>query len=364
MIGRHSSTLETPALCVDLDILEQNAARIRDRLIASGKRSRCDAGGLLSGQLIRYLAPLGLNGVALPSLSMAEVLAEAGGTDLVITRPIVGPDKLERYARLARRIRLVATVDHYVHAEQIDSICHREGLRAELLVEVNLGRHHLGVRPGPDTQHLLRGIRRLSNVEVIGLTGDAGHLETVTPATERDRLVRSAMGILGETRDRMVKDGMRCDVVSIAGLAVRGEVARCPEPTEVRVGGGVFGDPHRPAEELSLLPALSLIGTVLHRGKLERAVLDCGAAAFSLLERRPIVRRIAGGHELPDSAIDAVDSDTCRLALGLESYDLRIGDKVELVLPPEAIRHSAHRVLHAVRSGMVVDVWPLDLRCL
>lgn len=364
MIGRHSSTLETPALCVDLEILEQNTARIGERLKACEKRWRCDAGGLLSAPLIRYLAPFGLNGAALPSLSMAEVLDEAGETDLVATRPIVGPDKLERYARLARRVRVVATVDHYVHAEQLDSICHREGLRAELLVEVNLGRHHLGVRPGPDTHHLLRGIGRLSNVEVIGLTGDAGHLDAVTPVAERARLVRSAMGILGETRDRMVKDGMRCDVVSVAGLDVGGEAARCPEPTELRVGGGVFGDPHRLAEELSLLPALSLIGTVLHRGKLERAVLDCGAAAFSLLERRPVVRRIAGGHELPDSVVDAVDDDSCRLALGPGSYDLRIGDKVELVPSPDSIRHSAHRVLYALRSGVVVDVWPLELRSL
>jgi len=364
MIGRHSSTLETPALCVDLDILEQNAARIGERLKACEKRSRCHAGGLLSASLIRYLAPFGLSGAALPSLSKAERLAEAGETDLVVTRPIVGPDKLERYARLARRVRLVGTVDHYVHAEQIDSICHREGLRAELLVEVNLGRHHLGVRPGPDTQHLLRGIRRLTNVEVIGLAGDAGHLGTVTPAAERERLVRSAIGILGETRDRMAQDGMRCDVVSVAGADLLGEAARCPEPTELRIGGDVFGDPQRPAEDLSLRPALCLIGTVLHRGKLERAVLDCGAAAFSSFERRPIVRRIAGGHELPDAAIDAVDDDTCRLALGVESYDLRIGDRVELVPSPDSVRHSAHRFVYAIRSGAVVDVWPLDLRSL
>lgn len=364
MIGRHSSPLETPALCVDLDILEQNASRIGERLKAREKRWRCEAGGLLSSRLIRHLAPFGLNGAALPSLSTAEGLAEAGETDLVVTRPIVGPDKLERYARLSRRTRLVATVDHYVHAEQIDSICHREGLRAELLVEVNLGRHHLGVRPGPDTQHLLRGIRRLSNVEVIGLAGDAGHLEAVTPAAERERLLRSAIGILGETRDRMAKDGMRCDVISVNGADLLGEATRCPEPTELRIGGDVFGDPHPPAGDLSLRPALCLIGTVLHRGKLERAVLDCGAAAFSLLEPRPVVRRIAGGHELPDSAIDAVDDDTCRLALGPESYDLRIGDRVELVPSPDSVRHSAHRVLYAIRSGVVAGVWPRDLRSL
>ncbi len=86
--------------------------------------------------------------------------------------------------------------------------------------------------------------------------------------------------------------------------------------------------------------------------------------AFSLLERRPIVRRIAGDAELPDAAIDAVDDETCRLALGPESYDLRIGDKVELVPSADSVRHSAHRVLYAIRSGAVVDVWPLDLRSL
>ena len=45
----------------------------------------------------------GAVGVLLPKVSEAEIMAEAGIRDILITNEIVSPAKLERLARLAKR---------------------------------------------------------------------------------------------------------------------------------------------------------------------------------------------------------------------------------------------------------------------
>lgn len=362
-IGRHYATLETPALCVHLEALDANLALIAGTLRENGKSWRV-AANHHSPDMARRAAAAGATGVAVATVSAAEVFAAAGCRDILIRNLVVGPQKLARVAELARTASPIVTIDHFVHAEQLDDACRLAGVRVRVAVEINLGSHHTGVRPGPDTQQLLRGIRSFRHIDTVGLVGDAEHVLAEEDDAESDRLLRSTMQILGESRERMERDGMRCELVTAIARGLYPQASRCPEPTEVLCGDELFGDSlYRDACGLSeLQPVLGCLAAVVHRGKLERAVVDCGRTAVGAELRPPTVARIAGGPALSDARITFMTADQLQLTLGPESANLRIGDKIEIVPRSSRWTTIAHDRIYALRSGVVEAVWPIAAR--
>ena len=96
--------LETPALTVDLDAVERNIA---------GMQAYCDEHGIALRphikthklpQVARLQVDAGARGITCQKLGEAEVLADAGFDDILISFPLVGEAKGERLAALAGRV--------------------------------------------------------------------------------------------------------------------------------------------------------------------------------------------------------------------------------------------------------------------
>ncbi len=359
LIGRPASTLDTPALCVDLELLDGNLAAISNALRAAGKAWRPAVGSHHVPEIARRAITLGAIGVTVPTVAAAERFVSAGIPDILIRNLIAGPGQLARVAELASTAAPIVTIDHFVHAEQLDEACRRAGTRVRVIVEINLGNHHTGVRPGPDTQQLLRGIRPFRHIDVVGLTGYEGHLLSVPDTAERERLIRSALQILGDARDRMRQAAIPCDLITAGAPGAYPLTSRTPEPTELQTGDEIFGDPfYRDSFGLTeLSPALHCLATVVHRGKLERAVLDCGRTSLGCEQALPRVARVAGGPTLADAEITHLGIDQTRLELGPDSANLRIGDRVEIVPGSSRLTTLLHDRIYAVRGGVVEEVW-------
>src|SRR4051794_5718837 len=104
--GRSIETLESPQLLIDLDVVDANLGRMfaafRDRPV----NVRVHFKSLKCSGLARYIAAAGATGFLCAKLNEAEVLADAGLTDIFIANQIVGQAKLVRLAQLARRARV------------------------------------------------------------------------------------------------------------------------------------------------------------------------------------------------------------------------------------------------------------------
>src|ERR1700735_695122 len=92
-IGLPVSELDTPALLIDLDLLQHNidrmAAHFRDR----GVQWRPHAKALKFPALAHILRRSGAIGMTVAKVSEAEVMAAGGITDILIAHLVVGPSK-------------------------------------------------------------------------------------------------------------------------------------------------------------------------------------------------------------------------------------------------------------------------------
>lgn len=340
--------IDTPALVLDLDLLEANVAVLARHVLSLGVAWRPTVDTHRLPDIARRQLAAGADGVTVATLTAAEYCAAAGVQDLFIARPVVGPAAVARLTALARTTRPIVCCDHYAQAEPLAKCCAAQNVRPRVLIELNLGRNQLGVRPGSDAVELARAVVRLEGVEFAGLTGDAAHLQSLPDADERQHRTRSAMGLLVQTREQLQSAGITCPIVSPAGIHPDDAAAMAAGVTELQLGD-VLSAPSTIAFDAPAPAApLALLATVVSRPKLERAVLDCGLDSLSAERPGPQVLRRREGRPLPDAVITGWSASHLTLDLGPRSQDLHIGDRVWL--HPGCIERTT--LLHSHCVGM------------
>jgi D-serine deaminase-like pyridoxal phosphate-dependent protein len=176
-IGRPLSDLNSPQLLIDLDGVDSNLRRMFEAGKKHGVSVRVHFKSLKCSGLARYIAERGGHGFLCAKLNEAEVLADAGLTDILIANQIVGPIKLRRLAELARRASMRVCVDDPENVTALAGVAAEVGCTLGVLVEVNIGMNRCGVEPGEPALELAKHIGKFRSLRFDGLQGYDGHLQ-------------------------------------------------------------------------------------------------------------------------------------------------------------------------------------------
>src|SRR3954453_21603811 len=97
--------LDTPALVIDLEVMERNLRRVQDYADSHKLRLRPHTKTHKIPALGRRQIDLGAIGLTTAKTTEAEVMLQAGSSDLLIAYPVVGPAKLRRLAHIANQVQ-------------------------------------------------------------------------------------------------------------------------------------------------------------------------------------------------------------------------------------------------------------------
>src|SRR6185369_1879874 len=123
----HISELETPAVVVDLDVMDQNLARMAAYCRKHNLRLRPHTKSHKIPELARQQIASGATGITVAKLGEAEVMLEAGITDILIAYPIVGDEKTAHLAKIAERATISVALDSEDAARGISAAATRRG---------------------------------------------------------------------------------------------------------------------------------------------------------------------------------------------------------------------------------------------
>src|SRR5450631_4318346 len=115
----HVSEIDTPALVVDLDILDANLHRVAEYTRAHGLRLRPHTKTHKSTRIGKRQLDAGAAGLTVAKVSEAEVMLGAEPADMLVAYPIIGRTKLDRLMEVARRTRVTVALDSYQAARQL-----------------------------------------------------------------------------------------------------------------------------------------------------------------------------------------------------------------------------------------------------
>src|SRR3954469_18578095 len=137
LIGLTKAELDTPALLVDLDLLEANIARIAATCREHGVGWRPHVKAAKSPDIARLEIAAGAIGVTCAKLGEAEVMAAAGVRDILIANQIVGSLKMARLVRLADHADPVVCVDSIEHVTELEAAFSNGRKPLRVAIEVN-----------------------------------------------------------------------------------------------------------------------------------------------------------------------------------------------------------------------------------
>ncbi len=353
-IGDPLSELDTPSMLVDVAAMERNIERLMARFRGTPVSVRPHAKTIKSPVLAGKLLSAGARGVCVAKLAEAEVMAEGGVEDILITTELVGERKLERLVRLlAAHPDVKLVIDDARAANALDAALRGAGLSASVLIDVDVGQRRAGILPGEPALALARHIAGLRSLRLIGVQGYEGHLQQVADASAREGQCRAALTLLTDTAARLRSAGFTVDVVTTGGTGTAEICAGHPGITEVQPGSFVFMDATY-AKQFSAEYecALTLLSTVLSRPRPYEAVIDAGLKSLSTDSGFAEPKR-AGVSYRPAGDEHGI------LSWSAESgIELALGERVELIPSHIDTTVNLHDDYFAHRDGRIEAIWP------
>ncbi|MGH2382784.1 MAG: alanine racemase [Candidatus Limnocylindria bacterium] len=326
--------LDTPAVLVDLAVLEANLRRMADRAINAHVRLRPHAKTHKSVWIAARQTAHGAKGFTVATLGEAEVLADGGVSDILIAYPIVGESKLERLRALAQRLRIIVALDDIRVARDLSRLGRTLDRPVEVMIEVDSGLHRCGRPPGIESADLAEAVARLPGLQLLGLLTHAGHAYRARTSAEREQIALDEARALVETADVLEQRRMPTPELSVGSTPTAASIdvvtRAFPSITEMRPGTYVFNDVNQLVMGVAKEPdcALRVLTSVISRPAMDRMVIDAGTktlAADSALGGG--FGRVAGHPEL---SIETLSEEHGVVRIP-HSSTWKIGERLEVI---------------------------------
>ena len=339
--------VETPAVVVDLDRLDRNLERWQAHCNAVGLANRPHVKTHRSVEIACRQVALGARGVTCQKLGEAEVMADAGIDDILIPYNLLGADKLERLAALARRVVVAVSVDDERLLPGLAGAA-REAGELRVLVECDTGLGRVGVQTPRTAATLAAAVARTDGLRFAGFL--------TYPAPD------GVVGFMADAVRQVQAMGLEVETVSAGGTPTMwASGALRPTVTEYRVGTYVFHDRTTVASGVATLDevALTVRATVVSRPRSDRAVLDAGSKTLAHdPSREPGFGSIL---EAPASLIERLSEEHAVVELA-PGDTLELGQHVRIVPNHVCVVVNLADELVVHGSGHEPTTWSVDAR--
>ena len=359
----HISELETPAVVVDLDVMDQNLSRMADYCRKRGLLLRPHTKTHKIPELAKRQIESGATGITVAKLGEAEVMLDAGITDILIAYPIVGAGKAARLATIAERASITVSLDSEEAAIFISEAVSRRGAKVSVLVELNVGFDRCGVSSEVDVLRLAKKIASLRGLEFKGLMFFPGHFG-VEP-DERAVLRAQVNQLLDRILEACAREQLPVSIVSGGSTPAAYESEMFHGVNEVRPGTYIFNDRNTVAVSAATLSdcALSVLVTVVSTGVSGRAVIDGGSKTFSS-DRFQAEDGVGFGLVKEDHAaqIERLSEEHGHVNIARSDRRYKVGDRLSVIPNHVCTTVNMHDEIYGVRNEQVEVVWRVEGR--
>ena len=353
-VGGRATDLDTPALLVDLDVLDANIARMAGLFKEHGVGWRPHTKAIKIPAIAYKLLAAGAHGVTVAKLSEAEIMAAAGISDILITGPVVGARKAARLANLAKQANPIGVVDCVEHVDMLDKAGQEYGVQIRTVVEVDLGMNRCGTQPGEPTVALAKEANSRKGIKFEGLMAWEGHTLRIKDIDEKRSKVEEAVTNLLDTARQCRDADLPVTIISCGGTGTYPLSAAVHGITEIEAGGGIYGDlVYRNAFGIDHPMAMSVLATVISRPAPTRIVTDSGFKSLSTQNAMPEpkgIKHVAGVRMSAEHG--SIDLDT-------PNTEVKVGDKLEWHVGYTDATVVLHETMYGVRGGIVEVQWPI-----
>jgi D-serine deaminase-like pyridoxal phosphate-dependent protein len=343
--------LDTPAVVIDLDIVEANIRRAQDKLASHGLANRPHIKTHKIPALARLQMEAGAVGITCQKLGEVEVMADAQvADDILLSYNVLGEAKTERLAALIRRLKRMAVVlDNEVVARGLSEAGRRHGVDIRFLIECDTGFNRNGVQSPQAALDLARETMRLPHMRFEGL------MTFPTARPEQRQWLERALQLLNGA-------GIAVPIVSGGGSPALKDCGDFPMLTEYRAGTYIYNDVMQVTAGAATWEdcAMTVRTTVVSRPTENRAVLDAGSKVMTY--EQYYAKGFGRIVEYPDAQVTGFSEEHGMVDLSACANKPRIGEVVSVIPNHCCVVTNMMDEVYAVRKGVVEAVYPVAAR--
>jgi len=357
--------LNTPALLLDLDMLDRNIATMAAHAKKAGINLRPHSKGGKSIEIARRQVAAGAIGICCATLGEAEALAAGGIENLLITSPVVTPAMIDRLMALNGRSKgLVVVADNPDNVEALAQAGAATGQSLALVVEFDVGQGRTGTTSVEAAAALVRRIKVSAHLRYAGVQAYYGHLQHIQAHADRKAAAAAQMARVKALLDHLKAEGLSPAIVTGGGTGTFDIDPDGHVYTEVQAGSYPFMD--REYLEIAMTAggsspfaaALFVQTSVVSANREGLAIVNAGYKSFATEGGPPVVT----SPELANASYRLMGDEHGGVAYDAKSARLAIGDVVEFLTPHCDPTINLYDRYHCVRGDMLVEIWPVDAR--
>jgi Predicted amino acid aldolase or racemase len=358
--GDRLHDIDTPALLLDLDAFEENLRTMQALCERHGVALRPHAKAHKCPNISLRQIAIGAEGICCQKVSEALPFVQVGVRDILISNEVVGKEKLQLLARLARVARMTVCVDHPAALKALSEVLDAHQSGVDVLIEVDIGQKRCGVHTHAEALELAALASRLPNLRFAGIQAYYGSIQHKSSLVQRQRAaekgIRATLGFVQALHGA----GYACEVVTGGGTGTAAFDAASEVFTELQPGSYAFMDADYGALEwgefAGFRHALFVLGQVMSVPASDRVVVDVGLKSTSAESGLP---RVADNDALHCVALN---DEHCILRVESAAGRPSLGDRVKLIPGHCDPTFNLHDELVVMRGGMVEAVWPISAR--
>jgi len=345
--------IDTPALLVDLDTMEQNLQTMARFFCNRPAKLRPHFKNHRVLELAARQMEHGAIGITCARLWQAERLANFGIRDILIANEIAGEAPVRRFVELSREVPVLVAVDNPKVVADMARLARDRKAEVNLLVDVDLGLKRCGLPPGEPAAALAKTVVE-SGLRFRGLMGYEGHLQPLLPGPEKERVVTEAMQGLARTKKLVESAGIPVGIVSCGGTGDYSIAGAYAGVTENQAGSYLLMDTWYAPFAPDFKVALSVLVTVISKTAGERLVVDGGCKVISGERGLPSVKGIAG------LKLKALHAEHAPIEIQDPAVSVEVGDKIEIAVHYHDGTINLHRQMYGIRNGEVERVFQIE----
>jgi D-serine deaminase-like pyridoxal phosphate-dependent protein len=348
----HFSQLDTPAVLIDLDRAEANLRRAQDAADAAGIALRPHIKTHKLPQFAKRQVELGAVGITVQKLGEAEVMAEAGLTDLLLTFNIIGAAKLKRLKALHQRVTIRVVADSADCVAGLASTFTDPESPLGVFVECDTGMGRCGVQSPEAAVALARIIIAAPGLKFAGLM--------TYPAAGK---YQAAAQWLADAKSAFAAANLTIPAITSGGtpdIWHMDEAARVA--TEYRPGTYIYMDRSQVAAGAATFDdcALTVLATVVSRPTENRAIVDAGSKALT----SDLLGLVGHGYvvEYSDAKVVGLSEEHGTLDVSACVTKPKIGDVVRIIPNHCCPVTNLFDRVNLIRNGELVETVPVAAR--
>ena len=358
--------LDTPSLCIDLDALESNIAKMQSTTSQNGIASRPHAKTHKCPTIAHMQLDSGSVGICTAKISEAEAMYQHGINEILMTTTNVTTTKIRRAMTLRQSCQeFIQATDSPSNARLLSEAAQAMGIVADVVVDVDPGGHRTGITAGIPALELAQLIDQLPGLRLRGLLCYDGGSQHVKGFEKRKNQTLERLVAATNTYEQFQASGLTTEIFSGGGTGTYNIDHQTRGLTDIQVGSYVFMD----AQYLGIggedniehftdfEPALTILTTVLNDQYAGRCTTDAGAKACTINRPWAIIKGESGISYSSGSD----EFGTVRYEENA-SRTYKVAEKIELIVSHCDPVVNLYDHMYAIRNNQVEAIWPIAAR--